>query len=120
MRTLTRNMMAGLAALVGLNIATPAIADPDCSGPNRWPSNMAFAQLKNVGVLDPASIDPSRTTSVQIASEKIGNDLYRQVFRVKFFLKNGNIVQAIAISDSSKEECSISNVTIYRVVGLSK
>ena len=55
---------------------------------------MTFAQLKNEGVLTNDGVDFTRTTSEQIASQKIGRDLYRQVFKVTFFRKDGRTVRA--------------------------
>ena len=92
-----------------------AKADPKCAGPDHWPASMTFAQLKNRGVLTNDAVDFTRTTSNQIASQRIGRDLYRQVFKVTFFLKDGRAVRAIAISDASKDECSMSDVTVYRI-----
>jgi hypothetical protein len=60
-------------------------------------------------------VDFSRTSVQQIASQRIGKDLYRQVFKIAFHLKNGRLVQAITVSDASKEECSMSDVTVYRI-----
>ena len=78
---------------------------------------MTFVQLKNAGVLTNEQVDSSKTTSVQIASQKIGRDLYRQVFKVTYVRKDGTVVQSIAVSDASEEECSMSDVTVYRIVG---
>jgi hypothetical protein len=66
------------------------------------------------------SVDFARTTSVQIASQKIGPDLYRQVFKVTLFRKEGGVVQAIAVSDASSGECSMSDVTVYRIAEANK
>ena len=76
---------------------------------------MTHVQLKNAGVLVNEEVDFSRTAVQQIASQRIGNDLYRQVFRIVFHLKNGKLIQAIAVSDASNEECSMSKVTVYRI-----
>jgi len=91
------------------------LADPDCAGPDRWPAAMTFVQLKNAGVLTNDQVDFSRTASTRIASQKIGPDLYRQVYKVSYVLKGGARVQAIAISDASSQECSMSDVTVYRI-----
>jgi hypothetical protein len=93
-----------------------AHADPDCAGPGRWPASMTFAHLKNARVLTNDDVDFSRTASTLIASQKIGADLYRQVFLVKYYLKDGRSESAIAVSDASNEECSMSDVKVYRIV----
>ncbi len=76
---------------------------------------MTFAQLKNAGVLVNDGVDFKRTSVTQIASQKIGSDLYRQVFEIDFYLKDGRPVRSIAVSDASMEECSMSDVTVYRI-----
>ena len=78
---------------------------------------MTHVKLKNSGVLVNDEVDFSRTSVEQIASERIKKNLYRQVFKVAFHLKNNKMVQAIAVSDASKEECSMSDVTVYRIFG---
>ena len=111
--------MSRYIALAGLCVAflsaSPALADPKCAGPENWPAGMTFTQLKNAGVLVNDEVDFSRTAVQQIASQRIGKDLYRQVFKLAFHLKNGRLVQAIAVSDASNEECSMSGVTVYRI-----
>jgi hypothetical protein len=113
--------MSRYIALAGLCIAlfstSPALADPKCDGPENWPAAMTHVQFKNAGVLVNDEVDFSRTSVQQIASQRIGRDLYRQVFKIAFQLKNGKLVQAIAVSDASKEECSMSAVTVYRIAG---
>ena len=111
--------MSRYIALAGLSIALlsalPALADPKCAGPENWPAAMTHTKLKNDGVLVIDEVDFSRTSVQQIASQRIGKDLYRQVFKIDFHLKNGRLVQAITVSDASKEECSMSDVTVYRI-----
>jgi hypothetical protein len=104
---------AGLC--IALFSASPVLADPNCDGPESWPAAMTHAQLKNDGVLVNDEMDFSRTAVQQIASQRMKKNLYRQVFKIVFHLKNGRLVQAIAVSDASKEECSMSHVTIYRI-----
>ena len=105
--------LAGLC--IALLSASPVLADPKCDGPEGWPAGITHAQLKNEGVLVNDEVDFSRTAVQQIASERIKKNLYRQVFKIVFHLKNGRLVQAIAVSDASKEECSMSRVTVYRI-----
>jgi hypothetical protein len=86
---------------------------PDCSG--SWPTNMAFVQLKNAGLADNKSIDFSKTRTVRLASERLGKDLWRQVYLVTFTKNSGEEIEAIAIHDASDEECSMSGVEVYVV-----
>lgn len=86
---------------------------PDCSG--RWPTNMTFVHLKNAGLADNSNIDFSKTKTSRLASEKIGKDLWHQVYRVTFTKKSGETIEAIAVHDASLEECSMSGVEVFVV-----
>lgn len=86
---------------------------PDCSG--GWPTNMAFVLLKNAGLADNKSIDFSKTTTVRLASEKVGKDLWHQVYLVTFRKSAGGQIQAVAVTDASSEECSMSGVEVFVV-----
>lgn len=107
------SIRAGLC--VALVSASSALADPNCAGPENWPAAMTHVQLKNAGALANDEVDFSRTSVQQIASQRIGKNLYREVFKIAFHLKNGRLVQAIAVSDASNAECSMSVVTVYRI-----
>lgn len=89
------------------------IAGPDCSG--GWPTAMTFVLLKNAGITDNEKVDFSRTKTVRLASEKIGNDLYRQVYDVKYTEHSGRIIEAIAVHEASNEECSMTEVELFVV-----
>jgi len=86
---------------------------PDCSG--GWPTNMAFVHLKNAGLADNHSVDFSKTKTVRLASEKIGKDLWHQVYHVTFTKKSGDAIDAIAVHDASQEECSMTGVEVFVV-----
>jgi hypothetical protein len=113
--------MRRLSLLVVLIACISAIAQPqaekahgpDCSG--GWPTNMTFVQLKNAGLADNKGIDFSKTKTVRLASEKIGKDLWRQVYLVIYAKKSGGTIEAIAVHDASQEECSMSGVEVFVV-----
>jgi len=86
---------------------------PDCSG--SWPTNMAFVLLKNAGITTNSKIDFSKTKTVRLASEKIGKDLYHQVYDVIFTEYSGRTIEAIAVHDASHEECSMTGVKLFVV-----
>ncbi len=86
---------------------------PDCSG--GWPTNMAFVHMKNAGLTTNDEIDFNLTKTVRLTSERIGKDLFRQVYLVTFFRKEGPYLQALTISDASSEECSMGNVRVFVV-----
>lgn len=112
--------MRRLLFIVILIISVPAIAQSQVEkthGPNciEWPTNMTFAHMKNAGLADNYSIDFSKTKTVRLASEKIGKDLWHQVYRVTFTKKSGDVIEAIAVHDASQDECSMTGVVVYVV-----
>ena len=87
------------------------VGGPDCSG--GWPTNMTFGHMKNAGLVDNSSIDFSKTKTIRLASQKIGKDLWHQVYEVTYTKKSGETIEAIAIHDASSEECSMTGVDVY-------
>lgn len=87
------------------------ISGPDCSG--GWPTDMTFVHMKNAGLVDNSSIDFSKTKAVRLASQRIGKDLWRQVYDVTYTKKSGDTIEAIAVHDASTEECSMTGVDVY-------
>jgi hypothetical protein len=89
---------------------------PDCSG--GWPTNIAFVNLKNAGLVDNRNIDwsvKSNIKTVRIASEKIGKGLWHQVYDVAFKKTSGETIEAIVVHDASFEECSMTSPDVYVV-----
>jgi len=76
---------------------------------------MAFVHFKNAALADNDSIDFSRTKTVRLASEKIGKDLWRQVYRVLFTKKSGDTIEAIAVHNASQGDCSMTGVEVFAV-----
>lgn len=104
-----------LLLVVTVNAAaqSPKAHGPDCSG--GWPTNMAQASLKNAGLLENKEIDFTKTTTTRLASEKVGNDRWHQVYFVTFFRRSGDKIQAIVVHDASIEECSMTGARVYVV-----
>ena len=71
---------------------THTSSGPDCSG--SWPTDMAFALMKNAGITDNKKVDFSKTKTVRLASGKIGKDLYHQVYDVIFTEYSGHTIEA--------------------------
>jgi len=88
---------------------------PDCSGPEGWPTAMAFVHLKNAGITNNNELDFEKVKTVRLASEKIGKDLYRRIHFVTFTKKSGETIQVVTSNDASHEECSMSGVEVYLV-----
>lgn len=95
--------------------AAPTTMAPDCSGPDHWAAGTAFSALKNEGAVTNDTVDFDHVTSITVASEQIGKDLWRQVFRVTFPLRSGDRVEAIVVADASSEECSMSGGPVFLI-----
>ncbi len=101
-----------------LLVLSPSLAvagNPDCAGVDRWPTKMAFVHLKNVGLTDNNRLDFTKTKTIRLASEKIGDNLYRQVHHIIFTEKSGHKIETITINNASNEECSMSDVDVFVV-----
>ena|SRR3990167_1452602 len=89
---------------------------PDCTGLERWPTKMAFVHLKNAGITDKDKLDYSKTKTVRLASERIGENAYRQIHYITFSGKSGTRIEVITSNIVSDEECSISDLEIFFVI----
>jgi len=102
-----------LAASASVQRTVHETNGPDCSG--GWPTNMSFSWLKNAGLLTNAEVDFSKTKTSRLASQRVGHDLYHQVYLVQFIKRSGESVEAIAVHDASMEECSMAGVEVFVV-----
>ena len=89
-------MRAALKVVMAAIFAMPAAAapakSPDCAS---WPTNMALVHLKNAGLIDIPSVIEAQTKAVRLASEKIGKDLYQQVYDITFHTRDGTMIEVI-------------------------
>ena len=76
---------------------------------------MAFVHMKNAGLVDNEHLDFSKTKTERIASQKIGKDLWHQVYQVIFTKTSGEAIEAIVVHDASTEECSMTGVEVFVV-----
>jgi len=67
---------------------------------------------ERAGLLTNEEMDFEKTKTVRLASERVGKDLWHQVYLVKFFKKSGGGLEAVAIHDASVEECSMTEVRV--------
>ncbi len=74
---------------------------------------MAFVEMKNAKLTDNDQIDFTKTKTVRLASEKIGKDLYRQIYLVEFTQKNAQKLDAISLIKASSDECAITGVRVF-------
>ena len=91
------------------------LAPPYCSSTEAWATSMAFVHMKNAGLVTNETLDFERTSTVRLASQKIGPDLWRQVHYVSFLERSGRPHEAITVNDVSREECSMGGVEVYVV-----
>ena len=101
-----------MAAIFAMPAAVALAKSPDCAS---WPTNMALVHLKNAGLIDIPSVIEAQTKAVRLASEKIGKDLYQQVYDITFHTRDGKTIEVITKSQASSEECSMSGVDVYLV-----
>jgi hypothetical protein len=114
------SLIAYAAALTTTLPACASLPPPQCDKPGQWPSNMAFVHLKNRGITNNENIDFSKTEVSRIATEQINDTTHRQVHLVTFTQKDGDTIKTITISDATVEECSMSEVDVYRVEKVSQ
>lgn len=76
---------------------------------------MTLSLLQNAGITASRKIDFSKTTTTRIASQRIGRDLFHQVYDVVYTEQSGRKIEAIAVHDASNEECSMTGVELYVV-----
>lgn len=91
-----------------------SFADPKCDGIENWAASVAYSSLKNEGLLTPETTLYEQTKVERLASEEIGDDLFRQVHHITFLLKTGT-VEVITVNDASSEECSMSDVQLFLI-----
>jgi hypothetical protein len=103
------------AAILIVSTATAFAKEPDCAGPENWAPSMVFVHMKNAGLVTNNQMDFGRTKVSQISRERIGRDLWRQVLFVQYRRKDGSPLDAISVSDISREECSMGPVQVYVV-----
>lgn len=89
--------------------------NPDCSSPDGYAASMAFAYLKNAGLTTNEKIDWNKTKVTELAHQKVGKDLYKQVHLVIYTEKDGKQFAIIAVNNASSEECSMDGPDLYLV-----
>lgn len=108
-----KRMSRALTILIAALASPLCIADPECAGPERWPAMSAFVQLKNAGITDNGKLSWGKTQVRRLASERLGEDLFKQVHHVTFTERSGNTFEVITVNDVSSEECSMSGVEVF-------
>jgi hypothetical protein len=110
-------MKAAALGMIALLMSGSIFAkDPDCTYREAWPLSQAQGIMTGTGQLDPTQVDFKTSTITQIASQRISEDLYRQIQLVRFVYKDGRVIPAITTHDASHVECSESDVDTYPVL----
>lgn len=94
--------------------ASPGCVGTDCLGGD-WPTSMAFTHMKNAGITDNDRLDFPKTKTVRLASEQIGKNIYRHIHLVRFTEKSGNVIEAITISESSRNGEALNDIEVFTV-----
>ena len=115
MRSLPRSAITLAAAVACIGAAPAPKNGPDCSGAERFPAGVAFGAMKNEGLLTSYNVLWKQVRGRTIASQRIGKNLWRQVFRVTYPLTTGTKVEAIVVEDVSTDECSVSEPQIFLI-----
>jgi hypothetical protein len=70
---------------------------------------------KDAAVVGEGQIDPTQTRTARLASEKIGENLWNQIYLVSFELRTGGTVEAIARVSASTDANMRSGPAVYVV-----
>jgi hypothetical protein len=89
--------------------------DSYCSSINSFATSTAYVVLKNLNIVSPKNIDYEKTKTILLSSQKIGEDLDKEIHHITFYKKNGKKVEVITVNDTSSEECSMSGVDVYLI-----
>ncbi len=76
---------------------------------------MAFVHLKNTGLTHNYKTVHDRVSVKQVASQRLGKDLYRQVHRISLPQVSAEPIQVLTVSDASSQECSMGAVEVFVV-----
>ncbi|MCC8402469.1 hypothetical protein LJ655_11300 [Paraburkholderia sp. MMS20-SJTN17] len=103
--------------LFALLLVTPVIclARPPGLPCTSWPVSMAEATLQNAGLVKAGEFDESRIKTTPISIEKVGKDLYKQVFDIVLHSRSGRDFHVITVNTASSTECSMSGVDVYLI-----
>ncbi len=95
--------------------AFASASTPDCDSPQSWAATMAYVQLTNNDIELKEKINTNSTVVTLLASEKIEEDIYRQIHHIDFKLHTGEVITVITSNEATSEECSYSGVDVYEV-----
>lgn len=107
-----KKVFLALLLLLYLNVQAN---DSYCSSIHSFATSTAYVVLKNMNAINPENVDYNRTQTILLSSQKIGDDLYKEIHHIIFYKKNGKPIEVITINDTSSEECSMSGVDIYLI-----
>jgi hypothetical protein len=90
-----------------------AQSPPACA---HWPKTMALMSMKNAGITDPTQVNEAKTKAVLLAYQALPKGLFKEIYDITYFSKDGRrVFEVITSSESSYEECSMSDVTTFLI-----
>ncbi|WP_198943936.1 hypothetical protein [Acetobacter sp. DsW_54] len=90
-----------------------AQSPPACE---HWPKTMALMGMRNAGIVDLDKINEDKTKFVLLAYQALPNGLFKEIYDITYFSNEGKLVfEVITSSESSYEECSMSDVTTFLI-----
>lgn len=107
--------MRGIMIFIILFLMTLQANDSYCSSINSYATSVAYVVVKNLNMVSPKNIDYEKTKTVLLSSQKIGDDLNKEIHHITFYKKDGKKVEVITVNDTSSEECSMSGVDVYLI-----
>lgn len=115
MEPLQRTKSVGeiLGALLLACSVQASAADPDCAGPDQFPTASALVKLANAGLVDRAAINPSMTRVVRLTSARIADNRFRQIHEVTFVERSGRETRVLIDNVVSPDECSETGVQVF-------
>jgi hypothetical protein len=90
-----------------------AQSPPACE---HWPKTMALMSLKNAGITDPSHVNEAATKVALLAYQALPNGIFKEIYDITYFSNDGkHVFEVITSSESSYEECSMSDVTTFLI-----
>lgn len=100
-------------SLAALLLAGGARGQPPACA--HWPTSMAYVQLKNAGVIDPATLDQNATAATLLAAQPLGHGRYKEIYDIIFRDRSGHATEVVTSNEASADECSMSDVAVWVV-----
>lgn len=88
-----------------------AQSPPACE---HWPKTMALMSMKNAGITDATQINEKETKVILLAYQALPRGIFKEIYDITYFSNDRkHVFEVITSSESSYEECSMSDVTTF-------